>query len=274
MTIPNFNNKNDLFRFLKENKALLISQKKSTMKQADAVCYLAPISNSNDEVIKFAPVVEDDYREIKASLVINTTNLMDSHGDVHLPGLWNKSIKENRNVYLLQEHQMQFDKVISDNVKASTKNYTFQQLGYPEYQGLTQALIFDVTINKDRNPFMFDQYSKGYVKQHSVGMQYVNLSLAVNSTDELYKEEKAVWDKNINQIANKADAEAQGYFWAVSEAKMVEGSAVLKGSNFVTPVLEMTQSKNEPSDDTQNIEPDKTTQKVNYTYLLTNLKNK
>jgi hypothetical protein len=39
-------------------------------------------------------------------------------------------------------------------------------------------------------------------------------------------------------IANKEDAVAAGYFWGIQAAKIVkEGSAVLAGSNFVTPIL-------------------------------------
>jgi hypothetical protein len=37
------------------------------------------------------------------------------------------------------------------------------------------------------------------------------------------------------------------YFWVVKEAKMLEGSAVVKGSNSFTPTLEI---KSEPLNDT------------------------
>jgi hypothetical protein len=47
------------------------------------------------------------------------------------------------------------------------------------------------------------------------------------------QEEKAVWDKYIDEIVNKVQIEEQSY-WAVSEAKAIEGSAVVKGSNFAT----------------------------------------
>jgi hypothetical protein len=94
-----------------------------------------------------------------------------------------------------------------------------------------------VEANKDRNPFMFEQYAKGFVKNHSVGMRYVKLELALNSESKWDVDEKEVWDKYIDEIANKEDAEAQGYFWAVHEAKIVEGSAVPVGSNKFTPTL-------------------------------------
>lgn len=106
---------------------------------------------------------------------------------------------------------------------------------------------------------MFEQYAKGYVKEHSVGMRYVKLELAVNSEDKYYRDEKEVWDKYIDQVANKETAEEQAYFWAVLEAKAIEGSAVVKGSNFATPTISVEAVKDtsitpEPSEDTQKIE--------------------
>jgi hypothetical protein len=55
--------------------------------------------------------------------------------------------------------------------------------------------------------------------------------------DEYYKEEYANWVQYAPMVANIADAEAQGFFWAVLEAKVIEGSAVVKGSNIITPTL-------------------------------------
>ena len=113
---------------------------------------------------------------------------------------------------------------------------SFKELGY-DHTGKSEVLIFDASIEKDRNSYMFDQYAKGYVKNHSVGMQYVKLEMAINSESSFDKEEKAVWDKYYPAIANKSDVDQQGYFWAVTEAKVIEGSAVPMGSNFVTPTI-------------------------------------
>jgi hypothetical protein len=49
---------------------------------------------------------------------------------------------------------------------------------------------------------MFNQYAKGYVKEHSVGMRYVKIELAVNLIQSMH-EEKAVWDKYIDEIVKK-----------------------------------------------------------------------
>jgi hypothetical protein len=83
---------------------------------------------------------------------------------------------------------------------------------------------------------MFGQYAKGYVKNHSVGMYYVNIDLAIGYEHKDFKEENELFYKWIDLIPNKAEAIEDGMFWAVSEAKVGEGSAVPRGSNPITPV--------------------------------------
>jgi hypothetical protein len=242
-----FKSKAELFRFLKENKHQLISEKKFEMKRADAVSSIVHSVNEKDEAEKAADnagalLLKD---KITVRVVINTTKLLDSHKDVHINGLWKKSVKELKSVYHLQEHQMKFDHVISDEVKASTKKMPWKDLNI-DLPGETEALLFDSDIEKARNPFMFDQYARGYVKNHSVGMRYVQLFLCINSDEKYYIEEKTNWDKYITEVANKEDAEDNGYFWAVTEAKLVEGSAVLMGSNWATPTQSVKETEPPP----------------------------
>ncbi len=228
-----FESKQDLFKALRENKDDIIAKKRMMTKEADAAIYTT-VSNSKGEVIKSPSDISEDVRKIRVKAVINTTNILDSHSDVHIDGLWKKSLNERKNLYLLQEHKMTFENIISDNVKAKAVKKTFKDLGY-DFDGNTEALIFDAEIDKDRNPYMFEQYTKGYVRNHSVGMRYVKLALAIDSNSEHDKEEKKVWDKYIDTIANKEEAKDQGYFFAVTEAKILEGSAVPVGSNWATP---------------------------------------
>ena len=91
-------------------------------------------------------------------------------------------------------------------------------------------------------------------------MYYVKVELAVNDAEEI--EEYKVWNQYINDIGNKELAEENGYFWAVKEAKLIEISAVLEGSNSLTPTIEAKDieplledtQKTEPSLDTQSKE--------------------
>lgn len=250
--LSKYTTKEELFKFMKENKSLLIAEKKCSDKHADAISYIEGYVTEKGDVVKAEPTVSADLLKkdsLRVKVVINTTNLVDSHSDVHMKGIWKKTVKEQKTVYLLQEHQMKFENVITDTVKASVKEFEWSELGF-NFKGTTEALVFDAEISKDRNPFMFEQYAKGYVKEHSVGMRYVNLEMCVDSDDREYREEKAAWDKYYPEIANKEEADSRGYFWAVTEAKMVEGSAVVKGSNYATPTISVKEIT-EPSEDTQ-----------------------
>jgi len=264
-----FATKEDLFKELRENKSVLIAQKKMITKEADSTIHIVEVEDRNKEANKAEANDVTSFNKIAAKLVINTTNLMDSHSDVHLKGIWNKSAKEQKNILLLQEHQMKFNSIISDSVTAEVKRMTWKSLGF-DLEGDTEALIFNAEIDKARNEFMFNQYAKGYVKEHSVGMRYVKLELALNSESKYDTEEKEVWDKYIKEIVNKEAAEEQGYFWAVSEAKIIEGSAVVKGSNYATPTISVEAVKDTP---TETKEPLEDTQEVSKE-LLKELLNK
>jgi hypothetical protein len=258
LEFPNreFDSRDELFKALAENKKELISIKKSTQKNADAVSfgYVESISkNANNKAIAAADLPDT----LNVKVVINTTNFLDSHGDVHINGIWNKSVKDNASFLHLQEHIRDFDKVITDSAKGSVSSMTWKQLGLP-YEGKTEALIFESTIDRLRNGFMLKQYANGWVKNHSVGMCYLNLELAINSEAEWDKEYKEVWDEYYPIIANKDLADERGYFWAVKEAKIMEGSAVVMGSNSATPTLENKEadvitSEIEPTDVTHEV---------------------
>lgn len=243
IAIPNFQEKTALIDWLIENKSALTAQKKSAVKLADAMSVpVSFVSMKGDSVMK-AEAMQGDVSKIKVRSIINTTKIFDSHGDVHIDQLWNKSLKENKDLYLVKEHNFSFEGIISENVKAFTKQMSWNELGF-NYAGQTQALVFDSVITKEDNEFMFDRYKSGRVKQHSVGMKYVKLDLAVN--DERYEKEYAIWTKYYDVIVNKDDVDAAGYFWAVTEAKVFEGSAVVKGSNFATPTQSVTGTKGQP----------------------------
>lgn len=251
-----------LFKFLVENKAALIAQKKFEIKQADAIStYIEYVDKKGAGSKKAAMAgISSDATKLKARLIINTCNLFDSHSDVHITGLWGKSLSETMLLYLLQEHKMQFDKIISDDIIASAKTLSWKSLGAP-YAGSTQCLVFDAIIDKKRNAFMFDQYLQGYVKNHSVGMRYIKMYLCISEVSPSWSAENDNWDKYYPSIINKEDVDEQGYFWAVTEAQLVEGSAVPLGSNWVTPTQSIEEQKSEPVRSTQKnkIEPVRST---------------
>lgn len=231
---------NDKFSFLQENKSNLIYESKTVMKKADGIFVpTVNITGFKNHSKKFINKQNENLTSLRKRLIINTTYIMDSHDDVHIDNIWNKSVKENKNAKHIQEHKMSFDKIISDgeDLKVYVQTYKFRDLGY-DADGDTQALVFDSNIKQDRNSFMFDEYLKGRVNNHSVGMFYVDLALAINCDGTEFKEEYDIYSKHISRIANKDYVEEKGYFWAIYEAKFIEGSAVPLGSNFLTPTLE------------------------------------
>ena len=247
LEIPDFNTKKELFKYLVENKDKLIAQKKGIYKEADGY-FFSPMPGANKagvgKAIKSAVDINIDTLEVKA--IINTTNWMDSHYDVHLPKIWNKSLKENHMVMHVQEHKMHmFDKIISEgeDLNASVKTYSWKELGF-DFEGKTEALQFDSVVRKSRNEYMFNQYNNGYVKNHSVGMRYVSLVMCVN--DDEYGAEFEAWEKYFPMVVNKEFAEEKGFFWAVKEAKVIEGSAVPLGSNIVTPTVSIQAASKAP----------------------------
>lgn len=242
-----FNNKEEVVKYLKENKNEIISLRKNTpIKFTDEMTIKSELINKKQGV----KAEGDSSSDLKVKIVLNTTNYLDSHSDVHLKGIWKRTLKQSKNFYHLQEHKSEFNKVISTDVKAYVEEIPFTELGVKSSLK-TEALIFESTIKKDRNPEMYKQYKNGWVNEHSVGMQYVDIELALFDEDD--EKEMDFWNKYIKEIANKEVAENQGYFWVVKEAKLKEGSAVLFGSNPITPTL-IIEEKNQPSNDTGEIE--------------------
>lgn len=231
--IPNFKTDKELFDFLVENEEDIFYSKKQSFKKADGF-----VSGAVPAHLSFAQkndVALIDKEVLDVVAIINTTKVLDSHGDVHIDGLWDKSLKENKFLKHVQEHKVyEFDKIISDknDLNAYVKNYSWKELGY-NYDGETQALVFESKVRKSRNQFMHKQYAEGNVDNHSVGMRYVKLVTCIN--DEEYQVQFENWEKYAPMVVNQEALESRKYFWAVLEAKAIEGSAVPLGSNSITP---------------------------------------
>lgn len=238
-----FTDKMDLTRFIKKNiddivKAKLIEYKNNANKAIDI----------NTLEANFTPKIENitsDIIEVKA--LINSTNIIDSHMDLHTIKTWNKSVNENKTTYVLQEHKNSFTHVISRKGLNTNEVMNFKDFGLADMDFTANISTF--TLKKEDNPFMFEQYATGKVNNHSVGMMYVRGKLELAYYDEESEKNMEFFEKYKAQAINPEVADDNGYFWVVSEAVKREGSAVVFGSNPITPTLEV---KNyEPSDDTR-----------------------
>lgn len=254
-----FATKEELFKCLKEHKDELIALKKSE-KHSVGVSF---VTAEKSETIKSLSM-DDGY----IYPVINTTKYMDSHRDVHIDGLWNKSVKEQQGkIFYIVDHDLKIPSVIAypKDVEMLIESMTWKELG-ASYSGNTQALIFKVAKSAIRLPYVTSLIEEKIDVEHSVRMQYVTLFLCINSEEQGYKEEKANFDAYYPYVVNKEEADEVGYFWAVTEGKIYkEGSMVLAGSNDITPLL---QKDTEAVLDTSKTEPLENTQPSKTKYLI------
>ena len=262
--IPDFGtDKDQLFDWLKENKNLVIRQKKLATKESDGIYidipkdeYVKPDSNKEIGVVAVMP------SSIELKTVINSTNLIDGHLDLHLPKGWNRTVKhQSKNGLHLKEHKMTFENTLADGaneVKVYVTNMSWKDLGY-DFEGNTDLLMHKLILKHYEEPKphqitkseMYYRYMEGEVKNHSVGMGYGEVLFCVNSEDRYWREEKANFDEFITFAVNPDAAIEEGYFWAVKEMKYFEGSAVPRGSNWLTPTLSIREIKSPTEDGTE-----------------------
>lgn len=237
-----FANKMEQTRFIIKNKSELIALKKQEYKTKSE-----PIIKC--ELIKeFTPLIEDitsDFIEVKA--VINSTNIIDSHLDLHMANIWNKTVKDNPFSHHLKQHENKFESVISNKAKSYNEKSNFNKLGL-DVDFKTTTNINEFILSKSKMPYMFDAYKSGDVQQHSIGMMYVDIDIAYYDEDS--QKQMDFFNEMKGLAVNPEVADEYGYFWVVYEAKKREGSAVVFGSNSVTPTLYV-----------KNYEPQSSTQK-------------
>lgn len=257
-----FSTKQELFKHLRDNHDRLIQQKKAIVKYTDSVS-VKSFSNDQSKADTTKELSSFDWmKEGYVYPVINSTGYMDSHSDVHLSSIWNKSAQEKNGMIVWDSnHELKIGSEVAypKDVNIMLQDMRFSDLGYDSNKQTT-ALIFEVRKDAIVNKSIIDRIDKGIATQHSVRMRYVKMEFAMNSNEEEDQLYKMRYDKYIEDIANKEKAEEQGYFWAVLEAEIVaEGSSVVNGSNDITPMLI---GKNiEPSKGTQLDEPSADTQK-------------
>lgn len=266
-----FPDKAAMFKALQENKEKIVAAKRAAIKDSDAVSFTMRVATAKAEGETPATLGVGSY----VYPVINTTNWLDSHGDVHLDGIWDISVKDNKGkLYWIVNHELELGKVISypDEVEAYVQEMDWVALGQP-YAGTTQALIFKSLLTEASNKDAFNAIVGRKAIQNSVRMQYIEIILCIDDSSDDFKQEYANFYKYLAVIANKQDAMDAGYFWAVAQAKIVkEGSAVLFGSNSATPILDI-EPKSEPEDSASTedkTDPEKSSQTAKSNYYFVN----
>lgn len=258
-----FEDPKERLTFLKENKAEILAEKKSIIKTVGS-----PLIYHNYESQKGNPykVKKAEGEALLLDIVGNSVGFFDSHFDVSMKGSFNRTVKGGaRTAPFLKDHDHRTDGVIGLNKGVRVEEIMISRLGY-EASGKTECFIMSVEPKRVYDEKAFEMYKDGQIKQHSIGLQYVKLTLAMNDPD--FKEEYAEWEKSIGTVINRDIVEEYGYFWPVYEQKVIELSAVLFGSNKYTPILGTSKSTLSEDDPLLSTQQKKDSRKLFYQKLL------
>lgn len=281
VVLPEFIDQKAAFSYLKENKKSLIAQKCLAPIKTDVFDYGCIGIKAKDKKTIGKSVVkqvgENDKlndNELEVDAIANMAGWCDSHMDVLIPDNWKETIKVKgasgkQLIYHLKNHHCSTDAIIGGEVKMRAEWLDLSIFNIENTdlkQG--QALIGNSIVRRKYDSKSYELYADDEIKQHSIGLRYVRIFLCINSTDEDMVVEKENWDKYHEFVINKDKVEGKGFFWAVTEIKLLEYSAVLFGSNELTTVQDTTE-KNEPPAGTQKRKPSADTSKTDMlNYLL------
>jgi len=259
VAIPIFATQKETFDYLRTNKKKILAEKclKPIKHDSNHAVHKVAVSKSHaQKATAPLPVVEIEDGTIEVSIIGNTFNYCDSQMDVLFAGCATKTIKEfgvkgKDLIYHLKDHDTCTDDRIGYLQDIYEKDFALTDLGL-NMQGNTTCLVFDSLVKEALCSSLYIQYIDKKVKQHSIGLQYVKIFMCINDPND--SEHFANWNKYFQFVINK-EVVTVGYFWAVTEIKLYEVSAVLWGANEITPTLEETEKEIEPINVTQKKEP-------------------
>lgn len=238
-----------LYDYLVTNKAQIIAKKKSLPITSDALksvpTFISTVKNptakKSDMPLPMGGVMMEEAEDrcddiLHVKVVANTSWWCDSQMDVLTDSCWEKSITEKGiNIPHIADHKHVSTAHVGDVTAVYSQNIKLSSLGLSQ-TGSTKALIFETDIRREYNEKVYLFYKNGKINQHSIGLQYVSIGMAINDKD--YMAEFGLWEKYIGKVINKDKAIEAGYFFIVTEIKVLENSCVLFGANELTPTLE------------------------------------
>lgn len=259
-----FKSNKELHHSLKNNEPTIIGLKKSTVyKSLDKGQSIRNLS-----IVPKKTSIKSQYESGFIYAAINSTHWLDSHQDVHIKGCYKRTVKEQQGrVYYIDTHMRGLSNIIAmkSDIEMFYDDVDWRLLG-KNIQGSTEALIFKIAEDKVKTEYLnFIQQDKEL--QNSLAMTYKDIVMAINSNDPEFKENKDAYDRYINTIANKEQAEKDGIFFAVKElAIMGEGSLcpVVGGSNSATSVFQIKDNQNGKPTDQEAVEKSLQEQKRKY----------
>jgi hypothetical protein len=265
--LPEFTTKAELFAHLRTNVKSLITQKKALPIVSDDLDFgysaRIPVKRAGTKAEgEEAEKVDGEY---PVDVIANMAGWCDSYLDVMIKDSWKKSITDvsasgEKLFYHFKNHGDRYngyrmDDIVGKDPSLYTKDIDLTEFNIQTDLKKAQALMMATTIMRSYDEKVYNLYVDKQVKQHSIGLQYINIVLCLDSTEEEDVVYKKNWDKYYPQVINKEKVDNYGYFWAVIEAKIIEVSTVCYGANILTPVYSSGQpskadTDNQPSHDT------------------------
>lgn len=237
----------ELTTYLIKNKKQLISYKKIGTKEGAGVGFSTDcqIQIPKNKALKTIKADDDSSIEPNTLIAENIANLagwMDFDNDVIVNGGYNKTIADKKNNRpSMKNHNYNTDSIIGDTLEVRVDSISPKDLGIDTDVLLVDGAIFRTLVRKVYDSKTYYKYLHGAIKEHSIGLRYIKLELAINDPDEV--DEYKTWNKYYSQIINKDRADSIGYFWAVLEIDIIENSAVVFGSSSATPTISIEEGK-------------------------------
>lgn len=251
--IPEFADKTAIFAYLRKNVSQIIAQKKSLPIKSDIFDWGCLPVNKKDRVKSDGTMLGPD--EIQVDAIANLSGWCDSYMDVMIKDNWNKTISDKAIVYHLKNHKYETDFIVGKDPELYTKMFPMEYFGITSDVTKAQALMMKSIVSKDYDKKTFVLYRDEQIKQHSIGLRYIQIVLCLDSDIEEDAVYKKNWDKYYPVVINKDLVDQYRYFFAVIESQILENSCVLFGANKNTGVYS-TSSKSQADDESPDDDPD------------------
>lgn len=241
VAIPKFITKAEAYAYLRTNEKKIIAQKKSMPIKSDIFDWGCLPVNAKAKIKEDGSLLGPD--EIQVDAIANLSGWCDSYMDVMVKDNWNKTIADKSLVYHLKNHDYETDAIVGKNPELYTKNFDLTYFGIVSDVKKAQALMMRSIVPKEYDKKTYLLYKDNQIKQHSIGLRYVQILLCEDSDLEEDAQYKKNWDKYYPAVINKDTVDSYGYFFAVIEAKIMENSCVLYGANENTGVFSTSENK-------------------------------
>lgn len=235
-------NGSDRFAFLKESRKSMIAEKRAMpVKFTDIVSFNPDLYTVKSGIATKAAKISEDADTVRVKVVANACWFVDSQFDVLIDDSAKKSINDRKQLIKhIRDHEYKVNAEVGDVQDIYLQDILLTDLGW-QAKGKTQCVIFETDIRKDYDEGVFMKYRDGKINQHSIGLRYIEIELAINDPED--EKEIDFWNKYYSDIINKEIPDEYGFFFVVKEYSLLENSCVLMGSNQYTPTLEVSSTK-------------------------------